>query len=64
MLTASKILLILAGVLLIIDSVLMFAGISNPLFGLPLPCPVTLLLLGIGIILFVLSSKAFRKGPF
>jgi len=61
MLTASKWLLIIAGALLIIDSILIFAGIPNPLFGLPLPCPVTFLLLGAGILLFGIGSKAFKK---
>jgi hypothetical protein len=36
----------------------MFAGLPNPLFGLPLPCPVTLILLGLGLILFILSGKS------
>ena len=61
MLTASKWLLILAGVWLIIDSILIIVGIPNPLFGWPLPCPVTLLILGAGILLFGVSSKAFKK---
>jgi hypothetical protein len=61
MLTVSKWILIVAGALLIYDSILMFAGIPNPLFGLPLPCPVTLLLLGVGILLFGIGSKAFKK---
>jgi hypothetical protein len=61
MLTVSKWLLIIAGVLLILDSIFMFAGIPNPLFGLPLPCPVTLLLLGAGLLLFGIGSKAFKK---
>jgi hypothetical protein len=61
MLTASKWILILAGGLLIMDSTLMFAGIPNPLFGWPLPCPVTLVLLGVGIILFGVSSGAFKR---
>jgi hypothetical protein len=61
MLTASKWFLIVAGVLLIMDSIFMIAGIPNPLFGWPLPCPVTLSLLGIGIFCFGISSKAFRK---
>jgi len=61
MLTASKWLLIIAGVLLIIDSIGIFAGIPNPLFGWPLPCPVTLLLLGVGILLFAIGSRAFKK---
>jgi hypothetical protein len=61
MLTASKWILIIAGVLLIIDSIVMFAGIPNPVFGWPLPCPVTLLLLGVGIILFGISNRAFER---
>jgi len=61
MLTASKWILTIAGVLLVIDSILMFAAIPNPLFGWPLPCPVTLILLGAGIILFVISSKSFKN---
>ena len=61
MLTASKWLLIIAGVLLIIDSIGIIAGIPNPLFGWPLPCPVTLLLLGAGILLFGIGGKAFKN---
>jgi len=40
---------------------LIFAGIPNPFAGWPLPCPVTLLLLGAGILLFGIGSKAFKK---
>jgi hypothetical protein len=61
MLTASKWLLIIAGALLILDSIFIFAGKPNPLFGWPLPCPLTLLLLGAGILLFGIGSKAFKK---
>jgi len=61
MLTVSKWLLIIAGALLIIDSIEIIAGIPNPFFGWPLPCPVTLLLLGAGILLFGIGSKAFKK---
>jgi len=61
MLTASKILLIIAGLLLILDAVMMAARIPNPLFGWPLPCPVTMVALGVGILLFALGSKAFKK---
>ena len=61
MLKASKILIIIAGVLLILDAMLMAAGKSNPLFGWPLPCSVTLTILGLGIILFAFGSKAFNK---
>lgn len=61
MLTVSKWLLIIAGALLICDAILMFAGKPNPLFGWPLPCPVSLLLLGAGLLLFGIGSKAFKK---
>ena len=61
MLTASKILLVIAGALLLLDAVLMAVQIRNPLFGWPLPCPITLIALGLGIILFVFGGKAFKK---
>ncbi|MDY6934189.1 MAG: hypothetical protein SVZ03_08195 [Spirochaetota bacterium] len=61
MLKVSKWLLIIAGALLILDTIMIIAGIPNPLFGWPLPCPLTLLLLGGGIILFGIDSEAFRK---
>ena len=60
MLAASKVLLVIAGILLIADAVMIVAGIPNPL-GYSLPCPVTLFLLGLGIVLFSFSSGAFRK---
>ena len=56
MLLASQILLIIAGVLLIFDALLMFVHRPNPLKGLPLPCPITLIVLGLGIILFSIAS--------
>jgi hypothetical protein len=61
MLTASKWLLIIAGFWLIVGAILIIGGIPNPLLGWPLPCPVTLLLLGLGILLFGISSRAFKK---
>jgi hypothetical protein len=61
MLKAAKVLLIIAGLLLILDAVLMAARIPNPLFGWPLPCPVTLCVLGLGILLFTFGSRAFNK---
>ena len=61
MLTASKVLLIIAGFLLMLDAVLMATGTPNPLFGWPLPCPITLVALGLGVLLFAFGSKAFKK---
>jgi hypothetical protein len=45
-----------AGFLLIVDSTLMILDKPNPI-GLPLPCPVTLIILGIGLILFSIAKK-------
>ncbi len=61
MLKVSRILLVIAGLLLIFDAALMATGKPNPLFGWPLPCPVTLIILGSGIVLFALGSRAFGK---
>ncbi len=61
MLVASRILLVVAGILLFVDSGLMITGTRNPAFGWPLPCPITLTVLGLGIILFALGSSAFKK---
>ncbi|MFC2050582.1 hypothetical protein ACFLTN_05350 [Chloroflexota bacterium] len=61
MLKASKWLLIVGSALLIIDAILIYAGIPNPFFGLPLPCPNTLIILGVGLLLFAIGSKAFKK---
>jgi hypothetical protein len=60
MLVDSKVLLAIAGVLLVVDATMIVAGIPNPL-GYTLPCPITLFLLGLGTTLFVFSSKAFTK---
>ena len=56
MLPTSLIILIVAGVLLIVDAVFMWTRRPNPLKGLPLPCPVTLVLLGVGLILFCIAN--------
>ena len=56
MIKIAKICFIISGILLIIDSALMILNKAN-LLGLPLPCPVTLIILGIGLILFSLSKK-------
>jgi hypothetical protein len=61
MLKAGKILLIIAGFLLILDAFLMAARIPNPLFGWPLPCPVTLAALGLGILLTAFGSQSCCK---
>jgi hypothetical protein len=61
MLTASKWLLIVGSTLLIIDAIMIYTGIPNPFLGLPLPCPNTLVILGVGLLLFAIGSKAFKK---
>lgn len=61
MFKAGKILLIIAGFLLILDAVLMAARIPNPLFGWPLPCPVALAALGLGILLTMFSAQSCGK---
>ncbi len=61
MLKLSKGLLLTAGFLFIADSSLIVLGIENPLFGWPLPCPVTMIVFGLGLILFCLSSEAFKS---
>lgn len=62
MLTASRWLLAFAGFWLMFDAVAIIAGIPNPLFNWPMPCPVTLFSLGLGVLLLSLSSRAFKKG--
>jgi len=56
MLLASQILLIIAGVLLVFDAVLMALHRPNPVKGWPLPCPVTLIFLGVGILIFSIAG--------
>ena len=56
MLLASQILLILAGVFLVFDAVLMALHRPNPIKGWPLPCPVTLVFLGVGLLIFALAG--------
>jgi len=55
MLQISKICFAVSGLLLIVDSTLMILNKPNPL-GLPLPCPVTLTILGVGLILFSIAK--------
>jgi hypothetical protein len=52
----AKICFIISGILLIADSTLMILNRPNPL-GLPLPCPVTLIILAVGLITFSLTKK-------
>jgi len=56
MLLAAQIILIIAGILLIYDAILMFTHRPNPIKGWPLPCPVTLIFLGVGVILFSIAT--------
>ncbi len=56
MLLVSQILLIIAGVLLIFDAILIFAHRPNLIAKWPLPCPVTLVILGLGVLLFSIAS--------
>ncbi len=56
MLLAAQILLIIAGVLLLYDAVLMITHRPNPIKGWPLPCPVSLIALGLGIILLSIAN--------
>jgi hypothetical protein len=55
MLLAAQILLIIAGVFLLYDAFLMITHRPNPLKGWPLPCPVTLTFLGVGVILLSIA---------
>jgi hypothetical protein len=52
----ARICFIVSGILLILDSTLMILNKPNPL-GLPLPCPITLIILGIGLITFAAAKK-------
>lgn len=56
MLLASQIILIIAGLFLLFDAFLMATHRSNPIKSWPLPCPVTLIFLGIGVIMLSLSG--------
>ena len=56
MLLASQILLIIASVLLVADGVMMALHRPNPIKGWPLPCPVTLVFLGVGLLIFSIAG--------
>jgi len=55
MLFTAKLLLFIAGLLLILDAYLMYAKKPNPIKGFPLPCPITLAILGLGLVLLVMG---------
>ncbi len=54
--TAANIFLLIAGVLALYDVYLMITHKPNPVKNWPLPCPMTLLFLGIGLILGSIAS--------
>ena len=56
MLLVSLIILIIAGAALLLDAALIIAHRPNPIKGWPLPCPITLILLGVGVILFSVAN--------
>jgi hypothetical protein len=56
MLLASQIILIIAGVLLLFDVFLILTHRPNPVKTWPLPCPMSLLFLAIGIILLSVAG--------
>jgi hypothetical protein len=56
MLLASQIILIIAGVLALYDVFLMITHRPNPVKGWPLPCPMTMLFLGVGLILMSVAG--------
>ena len=57
MLLASQILLIIAGISLLLDATLMITGRPNPVKKeWPLPCPLTLIALGLGVLLLSIAS--------
>jgi hypothetical protein len=58
----SKLLLVIAGALFILDGILAMAGIPNiinPDWGLP--CPLTMLALGAGLILYIFAVNKSTK---
>ena len=52
----AKLCFIISGILLVIDSIFMIFKIQNPL-GLPLPCPITLIILGVGLFIFAVKYE-------
>ncbi|MFC1932869.1 hypothetical protein ACFLVN_04250 [Chloroflexota bacterium] len=55
MLLASQIILIIAGVLALFDVFLMVTHRPNPVKSWPIPCPMTMLFLGVGLILLSIA---------
>ncbi len=56
MLLASQIILIIAGALALFDVFLMVTHRPNPVKSWPIPCPMTMLFLGVGLILFSIAG--------
>ena len=56
MLRASEIFFLIAGVLALYDVFLMITHRPNPVKGWPLPCPMTMLFLGVGLILMSIAG--------
>jgi len=56
MLLASQILLIIASIMLVIDAVLMALHRPNFVKGWPLPSPVTLIFLAVGLLIFSIAG--------
>ncbi len=55
MLLASQIILIIAGLLALFDVFLMITHRPNPVKAWPIPCPMTMLFLGVGLILLSIA---------
>lgn len=56
MFTAACIFLLIAGILALYDAFLMITHRPNPVKGWPLPCPMTMLALAIGLILLSIEG--------
>jgi len=57
MLLFAKILLVISGFFLILDGIFIIAGVPNfinPEWGLP--CPIVLIILGLGLTLYIISG--------
>ena len=55
MLLTSQIILIIAGLLALFDVFLMITHRPNPVKAWPIPCPMTMLFLGVGLILLSIA---------